>query len=134
MAKKFVGNDTLLSALTIIKNAIAEKQDLLDEITADETQQLWNKVKGNSNGYSINLTIVNDSSDPIDGAYLELYCPDSTTLTGSCDSNGKYTFSGLAAGTYTLHVQSVGTTFNGDPEIVITDSDVDLTVDPWTGV
>lgn len=41
---EYLGEEGLLKALTLIKTALAGKQDKMKEITAEETRALWNEV------------------------------------------------------------------------------------------
>lgn len=41
---EYLGEDGLMKALTLIKTALAGKQDKMKEITAEETRQMWNDV------------------------------------------------------------------------------------------
>lgn len=47
MAKKYVGDTSCFALLKLIYDKLKQKQDLLNEITADETQAMWDGLNNN---------------------------------------------------------------------------------------
>lgn len=48
MAKKYTGNNTLKAIFNLFNRELSTKQDILDEINAEETQAMWDALPDTS--------------------------------------------------------------------------------------
>lgn len=82
-------------------------------------------------GATVSGTVKDSSGKAVSGATVELYKDDTKVGTPvTTDSNGKYTFSDVSTGTYTLKAKSSNGSLNGSAPVTVTDGDTtkDITV------
>lgn len=84
-------------------------------------------------GATVSGTVKDSSGKAVSGATVELYKDDTKVGTPvTTDSNGKYTFSDVSTGTYTVKAKTTvdGKELNGSDDVTVTDGDTtkDITV------
>lgn len=86
-------------------------------------------------GVTVSGTVKDSSGEAVSGAAVELYQGGKAVATGvTTDSSGKYTFSDVSTGTYTVKAKSSDGSLNGSaPVTVVADSisNVDVTLQKW---
>lgn len=130
---EYFGPEGLRQLMILIKTALAGKQDKMEEITAEETQQMWNDVVSANTVTKYKLKVTSASFAGATSAELIPFDPsaiDQNTHVGVKDETAENTWifdNVVAQGEYSLSV-------NGEPTDMMIEITSSMALDAENGV